>query len=106
MSQDLTERVEFRYTLSRISAGESSALYQEAGEKMTAVMNRSTVPAVPSQVCIACFIALGSVEKSVQGMRGLKEGPKHEQCATSAERRLMMYRQATTNGNGASAQQT
>ncbi len=70
---------------------------------MTAVMNKS---AVPGQVCIACFIALGSAEKSVQGVRGLKEGPLHEQCATPAERRLMMYRQVATNGNGASAQQT
>ena len=61
------------------------------------------ISTVPSQVCIACFIALGSAEKAVQGVRGLKEGPLHEQCAIPAERRLMMRRQATTNGNRASA---
>jgi len=71
-----------------------------AGDKMTAVvMNRR---AVPSQVCIACYLILGSAEKAVQGVHGHKEGPLHEHCATPAERRLMMARHQA-NGDGASA---
>ncbi len=71
---------------------------------MTVVINRSVVPST-SQVCIACRIALGSAEKSVQGVRGRKEGPLHEQCATPAERRVDSARQlqaTNSNGNGAS----
>ena len=48
-------------------------------------------------VCITCFVALGSAEKPVQGMRGRKEGPKHKDCATEEEKRLQ-----ATRGNGAS----
>ena len=70
---------------------------------MTAALNRSGAPS-QLQVCIACFTALGSAEKSVPGVRGHKEGPLHEHCAISAERRLAAQRQA--NGNSASTQQT
>lgn len=68
---------------------------------MTVVLNRS---AAPSQVCIGCHVALGSAEKSVQGMRGRKEGPLHDQCATPTERRLEAARARSQNGNGASNQ--
>ncbi len=70
---------------------------------MTAVLNRSVVP---SQVCIGCHVELGSAEKSVRGVRGRREGPLHNQCATPVERRLEAardYRSQATNGNGASA---
>lgn len=67
---------------------------------MTAVLNRSVIP---SQVCIACRIALGSAEQSVQGVRGHKEGPLHSQCATPVERRLEAARAYRSNGNGSGA---
>ena len=76
---------------------------------MTVVINRSAVS--PAIVCIACRVALGSAEKSVQGVRGKMEGPLHDQCATPTERRLeatraSQYSQATnSNGSGALANQ-
>jgi len=38
--------------------------------------------------CIACLIGFGSAEQSIQGVRGLKEGPLHYLCASPAEQRI------------------
>ncbi|OHA91687.1 MAG: hypothetical protein A2665_01925 [Candidatus Zambryskibacteria bacterium RIFCSPHIGHO2_01_FULL_46_30] len=69
---------------------------------MVNLVDRSDVSGkVFGPVCITCFVALGSAEESVQGVRGGKEGPKHKDCATPAERQL-----STTRGNGASARES
>ena len=65
---------------------------------MVNLADRSDVSSKASgSVCITCFVALGSAEKPVQGMRGRKGGPKHKDCATVEERELQ-----ATRGNGAS----
>jgi len=56
---------------------------------------------VSGPVCITCFVALGSAEEPVRGMRGRKEGPKHKDCATPEERKLQ-----ATRGNGISARES
>ena len=70
---------------------------------MTFVLNKSAVSS--AVVCISCYVELGSAEKSVQGVRGKKEGPLHDQCATPAERRVdsARARLQATNGNGSDA---
>jgi len=68
-----------------VSAGESSELLKRGRNVMEAVLERSIVS---GQACVACFIVLGSAEQSIQGVRGLKEGPLHYLCASPAEQRI------------------